>query len=132
MALRGALKKSSESELAAQIRSAIGAAPDEAITIQGPQFERLLSDPTPGSPPSDWDALRSMDSVALKEMGCGKWDEPDTEGRVLMLFPDEWYRHIPGGYRVESISGEMKPFAPGMTDNDICFGCLAYGVRVMK
>lgn len=114
-----------EEELIELVREAIGAGPDEEISITTPQFTRLPAQPAPAGAPStieDWEALRGMTKIALQEMGFGNWD-----GR-LMLFPGEWYSHIPVCFEVEDIFGEVERFIPGRTDNDIRFGCLPYGV----
>ena len=119
------LAKASESELAAEIREAIGATPNEEINVRTPQFTRTPDQPTPAGPPSsteEWEALRTMPQIALKEMGMGNWD-----GR-LMMFPAEWYRHIPAGFMVEDIFGETEEFKPGITDDDIRFGFLSFGI----
>jgi hypothetical protein len=102
------------------------------IAIVTPQFRRSAQDTAPAAPPEDFAALRGFDKTALKEMGCRVWDEPDADGRVLMLFPGEWYQKIPGGFVMEGINGKPKTFRLGETDNDIRFGCLAYGVRVAE
>ena len=121
----GKLKSSKDSKLAGKIREAIGVGPDEEVDIVTPQFTRKPGDPVPASAPGspdDWAALRNMTQVALKEMGLGNWD-----GR-LMLFPGEWYNHIPAGFIVEDIFGEMETFKPGISDDDIRCGCLPYGI----
>ena len=115
-----------------QLREAIGAGPGERIQIVTPQFERPKNDPPPASPPTDWSALRQMNRKALKEIGLRAWDEPDTEGRVLMLLPGEWYTQIPEGFDLVCINGESEKFKRGETDDDIRFGCLAYGIRVLS
>lgn len=119
------LKHSDESDLAARLRAAIGAGPDEQVTIRTPQFTRPANWPRPGGPPGtreQWDALREMTRDALIEMGLGNWN-----GR-LMLFPGEWYLRIPAGFEVECLMGEVEPFELGVTDDDIRFGFLPYGV----
>ena len=99
------------------------------IKIITPQFERSKSDAAAASPPSDWEAMRTMNVTALLELGLRKWDEPKN-GTMLMRLPGEWYRDIPKGFELECSSGEVEGFVPGVTDNDIRFGCLAYGIRV--
>ena len=142
----GILRKKGEHPMADAIRDAVGAGPDEEVHVTTPQFERTPDMATPASPPEtreDWDALRTMTVSALKEMGLQAWNEPDKEGKVLMLFPGEWYPHIPKGLLIEDINTPVEEdpnpfrlrhapeyFEPGVTDNDIRFGCLAYGVRV--
>lgn len=131
----GALKKSSESLVAKEIREAMGVAPDEPVTLLTPQFERLPSMPAPGAPPADWEALRGMGRVALLELGMGVWNDPTEPddpfgGETLMLFPGEWYSSVPAGFAVTNINNEDKPFVPGETSDDIRFGYLPYGVKV--
>jgi len=130
---QGKLKKASESELAGAIREAIGAGPDDEVSFVTPQFTRERRATPPGSPPASreqWDALLSMSDVGLREMGLRPWDEPDEQGRVTMLLPGEWYRAIPAGFPIVGLNGEEESFVPRQSDNDIRFGCLAYGVRV--
>lgn len=124
------LKTASESDEARWLRAAIGAGPDEDVEIQTPQFERTPDMTTPGAPPEDFEALRQLDKAALKEMGCEPWDEPDAQGRVLMLFPGEWYGHIPDGMRLKSISGRELTFERGKSSRDIRFGVLGFGLTV--
>lgn len=127
---KGELKHADESELAADIRDAIGAGPDEKVEGTIPQFTREPGQPKPSSPPGDFESLRQLDSVALREMGCRPWDEPDVAGRVLMLFPGEWYDAIPDGMSVVDINGQVEDFVAGETDDDIRCGCLAFGFEV--
>ena len=104
---------------------------DIEIVMIGPQFERE-DGLTVAAPSCSFEELREKSAEDLLQMGCGVWDEPDENGKVLMLFPKEWYSLIPAGYSVEVISGETESFQPDITDNDYRFGCLAYGVRVSK
>jgi hypothetical protein len=67
-------------------------------------------------------ALFSLPKQKLIELGLGNWN-----GK-LMLFPKEWYNAIPKDFPIESINGEIEPFEPGVTDDDIRFGYLAYGI----
>src|SRR5688500_7555901 len=87
-------------DIGAKLREAIGAEPGEAITIVGPQFERTPGMVAPTGVPSDWEALRGFSVAGLKSLGCCQWDEPDGRGRVLMLFPGEWYASVPDGYEL--------------------------------
>lgn len=122
-----------KTDLENAIRKAVGASPDDVIRITKPQFTRTPDMPAVAAPPMDrvaWEQIKSMSAAALKEMGLARWDEPDDDGRVLMLFPGEWYRHIPAGYEVETINGEIRKHVPSIGKDDIRFGCLAYGVRV--
>jgi len=117
----------------AKLREVIGAGPDDKVQIVTPQFERSKGEPAPAPPPPDrdaWEALRTKSREALHALGLRAWAPPDVHGRVLMLLPGKWYTHIPKGYAVVSINGGDEPFEPGVTDDDIRFGCLAYGLRV--
>lgn len=107
------------------------------ITIVTPQFHRPRGEPGPASPPAsrqEWEALRSMSRAALVEMGLRPWCDPADDDwphdHVLMLLPGEWYQHIPDGYAVVGLYGEADVFARGISDDDIRFGCLPYGILV--
>ena len=45
-----------------------------------------------------------------------------------MLFPYEWYDIIPDNFTVTGLYGEKFSFKRGITDNDMRFGCLGYGI----
>ncbi len=110
-------------DFVACFRDAVGAKPGEAIEIITPQFNRSKNDPAPGAPPADWNTLRTMSRQQLQAIGLRQW-----EGS-LMLLPGEWYSFIPDGFELVCINGEVAPFKHGETDNDIRFGCLAYGLN---
>lgn len=112
-----------------KLTRALGVAPGEALEIVTPQFDRT-DGVEPGLPVGAWGVLHRFSADALKSIGCGQWDEPDDDGRCLMLFPHQWYDHIPEGMVLESIMGKSLAFAPGKTDDDRRFGMLAYGLRV--
>ena len=112
-----------------KFKAAIGAKPGEQIEIVTPQFERT-DGVTPVASIDSWERLRTLSIADLKLLGCGAWDAPDERGMVLMLFPKEWYPHIPAGYSIVGISGRHEQFSPGETDNDYRYGCLAYGIEV--
>ena len=113
-------------KLADELREILGIGSDTTIEIVTPQFERSSNEPAPGAVPTDWEALRSMSVSALKEMGLGVWG--DENGFTLMLLPGEWHRHIPEGFQLESISGKSVVAGQDYIDDDIRFGCLAYGI----
>lgn len=123
------LKTADESPEAAQLREAIGVGPDDPVGVMTPQFERERGAPDPGDPPTDWAALRAMDDLALREMGCGVWDRYD-DGTTIMLFPAEWYEAIPYGYEVVTIFEKTETFTPAEMSDDIRYGCLSFGLRV--
>lgn len=76
--------------------------------------------------PSEWQSLCVCTKEELRAMGMGNWD-----GR-LMLFPKEWYPFIPENFEItSSINGKSEKFRRGVTDDDIRFGCLAYGVNAI-
>jgi hypothetical protein len=58
-------------------------------------------------------------------MGCGVWEKTDSS--IHFLYPKEWYDLIPENYEIVCISGEVEHFKKGVTDDDIRFGCIAYG-----
>lgn len=51
------------------------------------------------------------------------------EDEDVILFPAEWYKLIPDGFKCTSLWGEEKEFIKGKSDDDTRFGCLAYGIR---
>jgi len=116
-------------EFAEKFRKAIGGAPGETLHITTPQFDRT-DGVEPWAPIGAWDALHRFTADTLKAIGCRQWDEPDEDGKVLMLFPYQWYDYIPEGMVLECINGEEERFLRGKTDGDRRFGVLAYGVRV--
>jgi hypothetical protein len=130
------LKSASESADAAKIREAIGAGPNEEVQVTTPQFTRPKGEAGPAAPPADreaFDALRTLPETALLELGFRKWgrreDGRNREvGPMLWLLPGEWYQAIPEGYPLTCISFREETFQLGVTDNDIRFGCLAYGI----
>lgn len=126
------LQSGRESKLAARLRRAIGAGPDDPVNIVTPQFEREAGAPIPACAPCDWESLRTMSYLALCEMGLRPWDELDASGGVLLLFPGEWYHAIPAGFEIVDINLCRKRFVPGETDDDMRFGCLAYGILAGK
>lgn len=134
--MKGKLKTSSESKLAAEIRTAIGAGSDD-VEIMTPQFERPVGEPDAAQPPVDragFDALRMFSDEKLIRLGMRRWGREHENGRgeewgrMLWLFPSEWYDSIPEGYPIISIMFQKEPFVRGETDNDIRFGCLAFGI----
>jgi len=51
------------------------------------------------------------------------------EDEDIILFPGEWYNIIPDGFKCTSLYGEITEFIKGKSDNDIRFGCIAFGIR---
>ena len=62
-----------------------------------------------------------------KELRFRRWDEelPD-----LWLFPLYLVPLIPEGLEVMSISGNKFKYEKDKADNDIRFGCVAYGIEI--
>jgi hypothetical protein len=117
----------SDDDFAEKLRAALGLKPGEPLNIITPQFQR-----TDGriityipSTPAEYAAIKTMDSETLKKIGCQVWDKSDRQ--THWLFPGEWYAHIPAGTEIVDINGQTEPFEPGVTDDDIRFGALAYG-----
>lgn len=104
------------------------------IEIVTPRFERPKGEPGPTWTPrtrEDWDSLHGRTALDLQEIGLRRWgDVPEGSGRVLWLFPGEWYAHIPTGLAVVDIFGAAESFVAGVTDDDIRGGCLSFGILV--
>lgn len=125
----GELAHGDTSPLAKAIRDAIGAGTYEKVDIVTPQFDRDDGKEVTFVPASaaQLDALKAnAPDWVLKDIGMGIWDET-PDGQRHWLFPAEWYEHLPAGYKIFGISGEVESFDPGKTDNDRRFGMLAYG-----
>lgn len=118
----------SDPDFVAKFRAAIGVAEGEAIEVITPQFTRTDGRVIAYFPRTaeEFDALKRLPEETLKRLGLGIW-ERDNEGAPHWLYPGEWYSCIPEGYEVTDICGEREAFKPGETDDDIRFGCLAYG-----
>jgi hypothetical protein len=116
-------------DFAEQFRAAIGAKQGETVEIITPQFTRT-DGLMPALPQTNWSDLHKLPTATLKAIGCCPWDEPNDKGESLWLMPGEWYNHIPEGMPLTCIDGTTEPFKRGETDDDIRFGCLAYGVVV--
>ena len=111
--------------IAAAIREHLGVGPYDEVRTHTPQFERVDGQLITFIPRSrsDWDAVKAAPRDILLSLECCVWDESG-----LLLFPGEWYPYIPQGMKIRTINYEDKVFALGKTDNDIRFGCLAYGL----
>ena len=109
------------------LRKAIGLEPGEQLEIVTPQFTRTDGLKIGYFPRTEreYDAIKAMSAENLKSIGCQIWDKEN--GKTHWLYPGEWYDHIPEGYEVTDIMGNTEAFAPGVTDDDIRYGCLAYG-----
>jgi hypothetical protein len=86
---------------------------------------------------ADWRMLKQFSANDLAGLGMrpfnqrGKRNEKPFGDKVLMLFPAEWYTHIPTGYHVVNIQGLKTAF--NANTHALPFtsvGFLAYGVLV--
>lgn len=120
-------KEGSPENVAQAIIEATGAKPGDVINIRTPQFTRPPSYPPPPSLPANddkWRQLSKMSIIEAKERGFVNWDGG------LFLFPGEWFPFIPPWLVVESIFEETSQWSSEDRDDDIRYGCLAYGVRL--
>lgn len=122
------LKLGDTNPLAKQIRDAIGVGPYDEVEVQTPQFERTDGRRIVYLPNTteQYDRLKTLKPDMLKELGLLPWDE-----NGLWLFPGEWYDYIPNGYEVTVIGDfpyTTELWERGKSDDDIRFGCLAYGI----
>lgn len=115
-----------------QLKAAIGLEPGETLNIITPQFKRIDGRVITYFPntPEEYAALPKLPPSTLRKIGCGGW--ADAGGKRHWLFPAEWYPHIPAGTPVVAIGGGTEAFEPGVTDNDMRFGYLAYGFLQTK
>jgi len=90
-----------------------------------PQFTRTngIAPVIPNGGVAFFDDLKTLPPETLRMIGLQEWEEGHW------LYPGEWYNFIPKGYTVTDINGEDEPFLPGVTDDDIRYGCLAYGFK---
>ena len=110
--------------IAKKIRDMLGVGDYEDVGVVLPQFERTDGKTITYVPTTvaEYDALKKAPEDILKDIGLVNWD-----GKIW-LYPAEWYDYIPEGYEVTNIRGETENFQKGVTDDDIRFGCLAYGL----
>ena len=76
------LTDSDSSPLAAAIRQAIGAAPDEPVEVMTPEFNRPRSWTPAMLPPTDarsWSGFTAADAETLYAWGCRPWNAFTTE-----------------------------------------------------
>lgn len=64
-----------------------------------------------------------------KELRFQRWDEEHPE---LWLFPLYLVPIIPEGLEVTSIGGNKYKYEKDKADNDIRFGCVAYGIEIKE
>ena len=106
-----------------KLASAIGLQPGEAVTFRTPQFEREDGIQPASNPAELFGVMSSLSKETLLQIGMRQWGE-----HGLWLFPYQWYDHIPAGMELMCIDGSTEPFERGVTDDDMRFGVLAYGI----
>lgn len=109
-----------------KIADAVGAEPGDVIEVTGSQHERR-DGIEPAEPPlteAAFESLRELTTDELADLGMRRWSGD------IWLFPGEWYPHIPVGHEVVDLDGETLEWDYENTDDDIRFGCLAYGIEV--
>lgn len=57
-------------------------------------------------------------------------DDPRQKTHELWLMPGTWYPYIPNGFPVVDIFGVLEEFEAGKSDDDIRYGCLAFGIVI--
>ena len=85
----------------------------QAVELFDRQSEKYIIDP------------RDFTLSELKSLGAGKWSDDSS----LVLFPLWITPFLPDGLEVESIDGEKSIIGKDEIDNDIRFGCVAYGIN---
>lgn len=73
----------------------------------------------------------NLNEAGTVKFDVGRGNAPTVKLEVehdILLIPGEWYNSIPEGFELIDICGHKELFKKGETDNDIRFGCLAYGI----
>ena len=116
-----------------KLRELIGVKEGETVEVRTPQFKR---DPKEGSPiyypksKEAFDTLKILPFSTLEKFCIRKFGEiefGELKGKILYLYPGEWYEFIPEGYEVINIMGHRDLFKKNKMDRDIRYGCLSYG-----
>ena len=99
----------------------------ETIQLLTPQFEREYKLKIAWIPQTadEFDEVKKLPAEILLKMGVRKWQHEGNQAHYL--YAGEWFDNIPDGYAIVSITGKEKKFKKGVSDDDIRFGCLAYG-----
>lgn len=108
---------------AQKLAEAIGAKPGETIEITTPQFEREDGLKPIENPADLFNSLTKLNKETLLQIGLRQWSDYG-----LWLFPYQWYDHIPEGMELLDINGATEIFKRGVTDDDMRFGVLAFGI----
>ena len=67
-------------------------------------------------------SLAELTIIQLQNAGFGRYDDH------LWLFPLGWFDKIPNGFECVGIDGKKFEFNSQTTDNDVRYGCLAFGI----
>lgn len=97
------------------------------IIFTGSQHERI-DGTTPAAAPTtieEYAELAQKSRDELISLGLCIWKE--SPEHIHWLLPGEWYSSLPDGLELQPISGNMKVVGVDYIDDDIRFGCLAYG-----
>ena len=74
----------------------------------------------------DWDNLTKEEAMYLRFM---QWEEEQSNFYLIPLY---LLPILPIGTEVTSINGEKKVYDGTNVDNDVRFGCIAYGIYVKE
>lgn len=98
------------------------------ITISTPQFERVDGLDVPHAPFSaeGFEALKLKTKDELLALGCQIWEEKGY-GKIHWLYPVEWFKLIPEGLEIVTVSGTTEKFKKEDADDDMRFGALSFG-----
>ena len=105
-----------------------GIQPGETIQITTPTFDRV-DDVKPIEAPSRelFENLHLYEEDDLRKMGLVPFDI-NEDGRMLWLFPGEWFEYIPLNFMVTDIFWKTEPFIREAQSDDTYYGMLAYGI----
>jgi len=96
-----------------------------ACTTDAEIFEFLTGANMKKMTKQEFNELKGKSIPLLKKRGFRVWDE--VKGGVLILIPGKMYDQIPNGVTLIDINEKKMVFRSGKSDNDVRFGCLAYG-----
>lgn len=84
-------------------------------------------------PKSETVEIPIVNAAASLSVDVGKRNDVPTkpldEDMEIVLIPGEWFDAIPESFVVTGLHGESYPFYKDDADDDIRFGCLAYGFQ---
>lgn len=97
------------------------------VNIVTPTFDRVDGRTVSYFPKTkeEFSSLNDLSKEALTKIGCLVFDVGETW--IHWLYPYEWYRFIPEGLEIITISNKTEYFKRGVTDDDIRYGALSYG-----